>query len=671
MEKTIIQVPKGIRYFNEFEQCGFHLDDYPYILDKKMPGCGFTSWALTNSQNIILASPRKMLMRNKKKQHGDSVFLVQSQINTEVDKDLNSASASSANNNQPSEILEVPYPKLRADIKSYIGDRISKKLPAKILVTYDSYRKVREILEEFNIFQEFYTIVDEFQSIFTDSRFKSSTEMEFTENLMSVQKVCFVSATPMMEEYLEMLDYFKDLPYHELDWGTLDPGRVIKPNIKVRSLKSINTAIKPIIQSYKDGKFEHKLVYNPSLGRMEDVESKELVVYVNSVTNIIGIIKACGLMPDEVNILCSDTTYNANRISTRLNKKRQGIIYTIGEPPVEGEPRKMFTFCTRTVYLGADFYSDNARTVILSDANIDTLAVDITLDLPQIMGRQRLKENPWKDEAILFVRPLMKYKALDEEEFRKEIERKLKETQDLLTSYENTPDGAKMSLVNRLEKVAKVFNYKDDYVSVNHHSGSQPVPVFNALVAIAEKRAFEVQQKDYADRFTVFNRLMEAGNLLSQEQTFNVQAFMNIFDGLSSTKEKMKYLCTTDIPLNDKELEQIFRDIPDFYRNFYLGLGLTRCKALGYDYSKMQSEYSVKFFDLETLRNKIMDIFKVGDKVSVAQIKDTLRQIYLELGYRKNPKATDLNQWFSTRVGTVKDPSSGKWVKSFELLDLK
>ena len=104
MDKTIIQVPKGIRYFNEFEQCGFHLDDYPYILDKKMPGCGFTSWALTNSQNIILASPRKMLMRNKKKQHGDSVFLVQSQINTEVDKDLNSASASSANNNQPSEI---------------------------------------------------------------------------------------------------------------------------------------------------------------------------------------------------------------------------------------------------------------------------------------------------------------------------------------------------------------------------------------------------------------------------------------------------------------------------------------------------------------------------------------------------------------------------------------
>lgn len=118
----------------------------------------------------------------------------------------------------------------------------------------------------------------------------------------------------------------------------------------------------------------------------------------------------------------------------------------------------------------------------------------------------------------------------------------------------------------------------------------------------------------------------------------SVLKFFSKFLHIRSTREKMKYLCTTDIPLNDKELEQIFREIPDFYRNFYLGLGPIRCKALGYNYSKMQSEYSVKFFDLETLRNKIMDIFKVGDKVSVAQVKDTLRQIYSKLGYKKIQK---------------------------------
>lgn len=62
----------------------------------------------------------------------------------------------------------------------------------------------------------------------------------------------------------------------------------------------------------------------------------------------------------------------------------------------------MFTLCTRTVYLGADFYSTCARSFIFSDANIDCLSVDISLDLPQILGRQRLDCNPWKNCAELY-----------------------------------------------------------------------------------------------------------------------------------------------------------------------------------------------------------------------------------------------------------------------------
>ena len=69
MEKYNKKIPKGIRYISEYEeQYGFHLQDFPHILDKSIPGCGFTTWALTNSQNVILASPRKVLMKNKKKQ---------------------------------------------------------------------------------------------------------------------------------------------------------------------------------------------------------------------------------------------------------------------------------------------------------------------------------------------------------------------------------------------------------------------------------------------------------------------------------------------------------------------------------------------------------------------------------------------------------------------------
>ena len=63
MQKTVINVPKGIRFINQWTE--FQLQDFPCILDKKIPGCGFTEYCITNNQNIILASPRKILLENK------------------------------------------------------------------------------------------------------------------------------------------------------------------------------------------------------------------------------------------------------------------------------------------------------------------------------------------------------------------------------------------------------------------------------------------------------------------------------------------------------------------------------------------------------------------------------------------------------------------------------
>ena len=669
-EKVILQVPKGIRYVDDYERQGFHLEDFPYILDKKIPGCGFTSWILTNSQNIILASPRKMLMENKERQingEGENrqelVYLVQTAFcDYGVDKDLNKYSRESKDDQQ----VPTDWVELKHNISQYVLKCQFDNRPVKIIVTYDSYRKVKEIFEDMNLFDTFHTVVDEFQSIFTDSRFKSSTEMEFVETLKSVQKVCYVSATPMMEEYLNMMDYFKDLPYQELDWGTLDPGRIKKPNIDVRSLKSVNTAIKPVIEAYRAGKFEHKLVNDVLTHSMKDIESKEAVIYVNSVTNIIGIIRSCGLMPDEVCILCSDTPNNQKRISKKLDKKRQGIEYKIEKVPTRDEPRKMFTFCTRTVYLGADFYSDNARTFIVSDANIDTLAVDITLDLPQIMGRQRLEENPWKDEAILYVRPLMKSKAMDIKEFRAWIEKKVEETNDLLDSYDNSPtEKSKASLINVYSREVNGNNYRYNYVSVNQHAGSKPIPAFNSLVLIAEQRAFDIQQLDYADRFTVFSRILDQCNI-TQTQSMEVQMFIQKFNSLP-TVNRLKFLCTSEKNFTAEEWEFIFSEIPNFYRNVYLGIGPERCKALGYNYSRAKAEYETKFFNTDIVKEDILSSFSVGDITTNKEIKEKLKEIYDRLGYKKIPKANALEEFFKLKDIKIKD-KSGNWIHKIEIL---
>jgi archaellum component FlaC len=146
-----------------------------------------------------------------------------------------------------------------------------------------------------------------------------------------------------------------------------------------------------------------------------------------------------------------------------VKKKKLGAGFEklIGEPiPLKGQPRKMFTFCTRTVYLGADFYSDNARTFILSDANIDSLAVDISLDLPQILGRQRLNENPWRNRGEFYYK--INGKEIPREEFDDKVRKKDETTAKKLENFQQVPH--KDVQISDFEKVIKLENYKDDYV---------------------------------------------------------------------------------------------------------------------------------------------------------------------------------------------------------------
>ena len=140
-------------------------------------------------------------MINKKEQLGENIFLVNFEYTTEteneVDKDMNKVPVQKKEEEKKTVPAYNPS-ELRTKLSEYMKKTQMKGLPFKILVTYDSYRKIKEILDELKIFHEFYTIVDEMQSLWIDVRFKPTTEIEFFEILKTVQRVCFVSASPMM-----------------------------------------------------------------------------------------------------------------------------------------------------------------------------------------------------------------------------------------------------------------------------------------------------------------------------------------------------------------------------------------------------------------------------------------------------------------------------------------
>ena len=666
MKKEKIIVPEGIRFLSDWEE--FKLSNFPNkcIINKQIPGCGFTEYCIRSNENIILCSPRKMLLKNKFDQHEGEVYLVRNEMDKDpnVDKDI-SKPQKSTSKDQPDESINNPreiknyevFTRLYSEIESYMIHCYSSFGPMKILVTYDSYHIVVDILNKLECFNKFYTVIDEFQSILHDARFKSDTELGFLNTLCNHSSTAlFVSATPMMDEYLEMLSDFNSLPYFELDWYTLDQTRVIKPDLDVYLMRSVGEKAKEVIDSYLN--FDFKEIVVMRNGVPTKVISDEAVIYVNSVNHIISIIKKCGLRPEQVNILCSDTEDNKLKIRRKLGKD-----FSIGSVPLKKEKPKMFTFCTRTVYLGADFYSLCARSFIFSDSNVDSLAVDISEDLPQILGRQRLDENPWKNSAEFYYRSTADYRKMKWEDFKNLIEKKERITENLLKAYNDASDSSiKYDLARKYQKDAINSSYKDDYVSVNCYSRENErtlVPVVNELVKVNEIRAFKIQQIDYKDRFTVFSTIH---NQLTPDDIINkeVSEFSIIYKSKTTIYDKLKLLCENN--LSNDALSIFLNQLldKDEVKSYYTTLGPKKLYSLGYNVTRIKKELGIVTFSWELLRDEIYSNFKEGEKYTLVNLKNKLDSLYSSINYQSTPKATDIENWFEVKICQVSMIIDGK-----------
>ena len=674
MQKDKIKVPSGIRYISDWNEFSFNKFPSKCIINKQLPGCGFTEYCIRSNENIILCSPRKMLLHNKWNQHKNEVYLVVNEMDKEsnIDKDLSkidkNITLDLSIDSEISRNSEI-YKRLYHEIEEYCMNR-PYGLGKKILVTYDSYRIVKDILEKLGWFDRFITVVDEFQSILHDARFKSDTELKFMNYLAQSPTAYFVSATPMMDEYLEMLDEFRDLPYFELDWETEDPSRIIRPDLDVFLMRTVGEKMSEIIQKYLNSDFEEIVVMRDGIPTR--VVSNEAVFYVNSVNHITSIIKKNNLTPEQCNILCSKTDDNLKKIQKRLGKK-----FIIGDVPLEGDSHKMFTFCTRTVYLGADFYSTCARSFIFSDSNIDSLAVDISEDLPQILGRQRLFENPWKNNAVFYYRSTANYREMKESDFKDIIESKKKSTERLLRAFtEVSLNEDKYELAKRYKTLALSQNYKEDYVAVNKIQASDGgiilKPVTNNLVLVNEIRAFKIQQIDYKDRFSVFSTVH---NTLTRDDVVNqeVSEFLRIYTGLNTIHDKLKLLC--EYGLSQDAINIVLGQINDSdeIKSFYTTLGPDRLKSLSYNSTKIKKALGIVTFSQELLISSIYSEFKIGDIWLLSDIKQRLESIYFSINYNKIAKASDLISYFEIQETMLRKEINGekKRVKVYKLLKRK
>jgi hypothetical protein len=289
------------------------------------------------------------------------------------------------------------------------------------------------------------------------------------------------------------------------------------------------------------------------------------------------------------------------------------------------------------------------------------------MDLEQILGRQRLEENPWKNNATMFVKTTRIGLKTTWEEFKARLDEKERKTISLLSIHQGLTGTKRHDMAENLQKIAKTFHYKDDYVAVNEHAGNTLVPVLNNLMMVSEMRTFEVQQVDYADRFKVFNAI---GERQIEGVGREVEGMFETFSDFAKSKEKLRYLVkVSEMKLSEEDLTNFLSLIPERYREYYTEMGPDRIKANGYQESKLKEEWAKQHQEeLGVSDGLILDIagyFKLGQRYSKSGIKDKLKELYKKHGYQKTAKASDLEEYFWLK--TVKFIEGGKWVNGFEI----
>ena len=629
MHKITLNVPEGIRYLSDWHNLWNTLlpEGQHYILNKRICGCGATEAYLRSDRKVILASPRKHLLYNKYSQHlsdnlhlyryqGDKKRYFENTGNTE--KDI------FAFNNELGRYLQS-------------GGR-------KILTTYDSLGKIQEVLiSSGECLQEWTVVVDEFQSMFCDCQYKATTEYEFSMILGMFSTVVYLSATPFLESYLDMTGQFGGLTVYELLW----PANMTQiPEVEViRSRKSVACLCARLVDDYRKGNGKAIMVDGGKF------IAGEAVFYINSISEIKKIILENNIRPEEANIICSSKPENIRKLD-ELSQKT-GMKFRIGDIPQRGEPHKMFTFCTSTVYIGADFYSTNAYSYIFANPRISSMTVDVSVDLQQIIGRQRLEENPFRNSATLYFNT--RESRVDRQALEEAVREKKEKTQRQIKNYVVVP--YKNEMLQMMEETIRKYGHKDHYCCIVRDSNGRVCVVENEILEIADRRAWEVTNMIYNNDFSMY-RALKAGVNVTKAADSNNPEIQRIFtewnmDNRFDRKARMYCDLHENAPLLLEECNFIERK----YKDYYDTLGREGFKSSHWreDYIKQAlAPVPMKLLPRNEIAGRLMNVLKAGGEYTKSEVKEILRGIYHELGIQGKPSASDITGYLTCEEKNIR-----------------
>ena len=569
--KTIIKAPTDCIYCSEF------MTEIPAgIIDKKETGCGLTSLALEDNNPTIIAVPTIEVIKNKVAQY--------------------------PNSRRQDTVFGYYAEKKISELKSYINNT----LVPKIIVTYDSFSKIVEVVDTI----KFRVVVDEFSDLLDAYSYRDKAIDSLLNSVSKFNYVSYISATPIKPEYYPK--QLLGLDEYEIDWGSYQQITVTRKKTNKPYLNVCG-----IIEAYKNAGSQGLLMPNGDY-------SKTAYFFVNSVNSIVNIIDTARLKPSEVRVICANTKANQSKLD--LFKIETAL-----------DPEKQFNFITSAAFKGCDFYSETGVIYIVSNVSNSNTLISIDTDIRQIAGRIRNSNNPFN--KTIFHIYNTDNSLLDEEEFEKLIQQKINQTNNLLNLYNKGNDVEKQAFLVDYELNNKYSTNESNYLHINEDGEL----VFNYFRVINDRRRYEVSNNIYRNGCTIRDAYIKANFKLSENQTFELienDKFLN-----KLTTNTFKDYCIEYI--NNKEARLYISDRYPLIAEAFIKLGADRMKALSYSKTKLVNELKLTRTDIkECIKQEVIRLFEINNIYTATEIKETLSDIYNRLMLKKTAKATDLEDYF-------------------------
>jgi hypothetical protein len=504
---------------------------------------------------------------------------------------------------------------------------MSSKVP-KILVTYDSLGRLLNLInpEEFNL------VIDEYDCLITEYLYRDLACDVVYDNYKKFKNYTFMTATPMKRDFLTF--ELSKIRIVEAIWDERDPVQIL-PLETTSIIKTLAIRIAECLNNIKEG---------------------NLYIFVNSVIIANQLIRHCKLNNENTRFIFSDS--NTTPIPNGINRGK-----TTDAP-------KKINIITKTGFHGCDIDDEMGRIIVVSDGLREHTFVDVSITMPQIIGRIRNSKYSNVIHHIFSKNYRTNAFNMSNEDFIEYLTQQEKEATDALIEYWHTSSKTQQSWFHSCVKKNNSESDYFDFIRLN----SESKPELNERKLQALKFSYHVRSmydssKSLTMAYAATNFKLGALEFENPEFELIPQgSFRGIIDankyaveiltkkeeGIALTLEETQLLkeCYYEYP--DLEKAYIYFGIEEFRDNETLHKGNLRNRIVAEEISllKTNSEDKVSTFMLNS------GLLKIGDFKSTNELRSALRTTYEYLGINLPVKASDIKNYFIA----IKD--TGRLVKN-------